>query len=190
VPRTKSEYPILLRKLSEAEGGGYLAEFPDLPGCMADGATPEEALLESQGALKSYLASAKKHADKLPAPTESVWRQRAPKAYTIACRYIQAEREGVSFNTLVISMLSEGLGRKTQIQSAVGHSGRAPKWQSGSNRARERAGTLAADPGFAVNTLSHARCGGLLLREHHRAAYCRRRKADINANTRNRREMG
>ena len=25
---------------------------------------------------------------------------------------IEAEREGVSFNTLVISMLSEGLGRK------------------------------------------------------------------------------
>jgi antitoxin HicB len=110
--RTKSEYPILLRKLSEAEGGGYLAEFPDLPGCIADGATPEEALLESQDALKSYLASVKKHADKLPAPTESVWRQRAPKSLHHRLQ-VEAEREGVSFNTLVISMLSEGLGRKT-----------------------------------------------------------------------------
>jgi antitoxin HicB len=108
---TKSEYPILLRKLSGAEGGGYLAEFPDLPGCMADGATPEEALTESQDALKSYLASVKKHGDKLPVPAESVWRQRAPKSLHHRLQ-VEAEREGVSFNTLVISMLSEGLGRK------------------------------------------------------------------------------
>jgi antitoxin HicB len=111
MPTTKNEYSILLRKLSRAEGGGYLAEFPDLPGCMADGATPEEALMESQGALKSYLASIKKHGDKLPTPAESVWRQRAPKSLHHRLQ-IEAEREGVSFNTLVISMLSEGLGRK------------------------------------------------------------------------------
>jgi antitoxin HicB len=42
--RIKNEYPILLRKLSPAEGGGYLAEFPDLPGCMADGETPKRRL--------------------------------------------------------------------------------------------------------------------------------------------------
>jgi antitoxin HicB len=80
MPRAKSEYPVLLRKLSKAEGGGYLAEFPDLPGCMADGPTAAEALIESQDALKSYLASVKKHGDKLPAPGESVWRQRAPRS--------------------------------------------------------------------------------------------------------------
>jgi antitoxin HicB len=109
--RIKNEYPILLRKLSPAEGGGYLAEFPDLPGCMADGETPEEALVESRDALKSYLASVKKHADKVPAPVESVWRQRAPRSLHHRLQ-IEAKREGVSFNTLVISMLSESLGRK------------------------------------------------------------------------------
>lgn len=111
MPSRKNDYPILLRKLSKAEGGGYLAEFPDLPGCMADGTTPEEALVEAQDALKSYVASVKKHGDKLPAPTESVWRQRAPKSLHHRLQ-VEAEREGVSFNTLIISMLSEGLGRK------------------------------------------------------------------------------
>jgi predicted RNase H-like HicB family nuclease len=105
MPSTKGEYPILLRKLSKAEGGGYPAELPDLPGCMADGATATEALMESQDALKSYLASVKKHGDKLPAPGESVWRQRAPKSLHRRLQ-IEAEREGVSFNTLVISMPS------------------------------------------------------------------------------------
>jgi antitoxin HicB len=57
MPITKNEYPVLLSKLSRAQGGRYLAEFPDLPGRMADVATPEEALVESQDALKSYLAS-------------------------------------------------------------------------------------------------------------------------------------
>ncbi len=123
MPRTKSDYPVLLRKLSKAEGGGYLAEFPDLPGCMADGATAAEALIESQDALKSYLASVKKHGDKLPAPGESVWRQRAPRSLHRRLQ-VEAEREGVSFNTLVISMLSEGLGEKEA--SRLCREGRGP----------------------------------------------------------------
>ena len=46
--RTENEYPIRVRKLTKEEGGGYLAEFPDLPGCMADGDTPAEALKKSE----------------------------------------------------------------------------------------------------------------------------------------------
>ena len=43
-----------IRPLTEVEGGGYLVEFPDYPGCVADGATPEEALREGIDALTSY----------------------------------------------------------------------------------------------------------------------------------------
>ena len=28
------EYPFIIRHLSKEEGGGFLIEFPDLPGCM------------------------------------------------------------------------------------------------------------------------------------------------------------
>ncbi|MGH9582147.1 MAG: type II toxin-antitoxin system HicB family antitoxin [Bryobacteraceae bacterium] len=104
------DYPVVIRKLSKAEGGGYLAEFPDLPGCMADGETPEEAIRESRDALASYLDSIKKHGDALPSPAQGVWRQRAPKTLQRRLQAV-AEREGVSFNTLVISILAEGLGR-------------------------------------------------------------------------------
>lgn len=31
--------------LSPEDGGGYLIEFPDLPGCLSDGETEEEAIL-------------------------------------------------------------------------------------------------------------------------------------------------
>ena len=44
-----------IRPLSDIEGGGYLIEFPDYPGCVADGETPEEAIAEGRDALKSYL---------------------------------------------------------------------------------------------------------------------------------------
>ncbi len=44
-----------VRPLDEAEGGGYLIEFPEFPGCMADGETPGEAMREGADALKSYL---------------------------------------------------------------------------------------------------------------------------------------
>ena len=46
-----------VRPLSAEDGGGYLLEFPDYPGCMADGDTPEQAVAEGSDALKSYLAT-------------------------------------------------------------------------------------------------------------------------------------
>jgi antitoxin HicB len=84
MPISKDGYPILLRKLSPAEGGGYLAEFPDLPGCMADGDTPEEAFAEAQDALKSHLASMRKHGDRVPAKCfpEKVIQQHATASVT------------------------------------------------------------------------------------------------------------
>jgi antitoxin HicB len=35
---------ITLRPLSAADGGGWLAEVPDLPRCMSGGETPQEAV--------------------------------------------------------------------------------------------------------------------------------------------------
>jgi antitoxin HicB len=43
-----------IRPLTPDEGGGYLIEFPDFPGCMSDGETPEEAIREGADALRSY----------------------------------------------------------------------------------------------------------------------------------------
>ena len=38
----KIDYPFIIRPLSKEDGGGYLIEFPDLPGCISDGETIEE----------------------------------------------------------------------------------------------------------------------------------------------------
>ncbi|WP_198038373.1 type II toxin-antitoxin system HicB family antitoxin [Skermanella stibiiresistens] len=44
-----------IRPLAADEGGGYRIEFPEYPGCVADGETPEEAIREGRDALISYL---------------------------------------------------------------------------------------------------------------------------------------
>lgn len=113
---SKLKYPVNIRPLSKEEGGGYLAEFPDLPGCVADGATVEDALHEAEDALKSWLMTAKKAGDEIPEPTfpdrySGQWRIRLPKSLHAALA-LRAKQEGVSLNTLAATLLAQGIGQK------------------------------------------------------------------------------
>ena len=104
-----------IRPLDEAEGGGYLVEFPEFPGCIADGATPEEAFAEGRDALKSYLATLRELDRPVPG-TGNVfggqWWQRVPKSLHAAL-VRRAEHEGVSLDMLATALLAEGLGRRS-----------------------------------------------------------------------------
>ena len=53
------EYPVEIYRLVQSDGGGYLAMVRDLPGCMSDGETPEEALKNVQEAITSWIEAAK-----------------------------------------------------------------------------------------------------------------------------------
>src|SRR3970282_2500492 len=108
----KIEYPFTIRRLSKSEGGGWLVEFPHLPGCIADGDTIEEAVENADDALRSWLGTAKEFKDSVPAPTAGMsgkWVQRVPKSLH-AKLAAKAEKEGGSVNTLVVSLIAEGLG--------------------------------------------------------------------------------
>lgn len=65
----KLEYAVRIECLAESDGGGYLATVPDLPGCMSDGDTPEEALRNVQEAIESWIESAKEWKQDIPKPT-------------------------------------------------------------------------------------------------------------------------
>jgi antitoxin HicB len=54
--RKTDEYRITTRPLSKDEGGGYLVEYPEIPGCMSDGETIEEAIANGRETLRDCLA--------------------------------------------------------------------------------------------------------------------------------------
>lgn len=107
-------YPFEVRPLTEEEGGGWLITFPDLPGCMSDGETPEEAIQNGKDALECWIAACKEAGRKIPQPGTSSsgkFITRIPKS--LHARLIsRAKQEGVSMNALVSSFIAEYLGRK------------------------------------------------------------------------------
>ena len=70
----KFEYPFSITILPPEEGGGYLIEFPDLPGCISDGETIDEAIANGKDALFCWIETAKQYGDEIPqlhSPTRS-----------------------------------------------------------------------------------------------------------------------
>lgn len=61
-------YEVRIRPLSSTEGGGYLAEVPELPGCMSDGESPEEALSNVRDAIEAWVDAAQAAHQQVPAP--------------------------------------------------------------------------------------------------------------------------
>ncbi len=112
------KYPFEIRPLTAEEGGGYLITFPDLPGCMSDGETIEEAIGNGADAEAAWLRAAEKWGDPIPQPGEGPsgkFVQRLPKS--LHARLVaRARQEGVSMNTLVTAVLAEALGRKEGTQ--------------------------------------------------------------------------
>lgn len=110
------DYPIVIRPLSAEEGGGYLAEVPDLPGCVADGETVEDALHDIKSAMKSWVKTAKEFGDPIPRPSvaqnfSGQWRIRVPRQLHAALAFL-AKEEGVSLNMLAATLLAIGVGKK------------------------------------------------------------------------------
>lgn len=66
---TKLEYPVVIEPLPAAEGGGFVATVPDLPGCLSDGETPEEALANVQDAVVAWIEEAREIGRAVPVPT-------------------------------------------------------------------------------------------------------------------------
>ena len=83
---------------------------------LADGETPEEAIESGRDALKSCLLTMREFGDPIPQPGSSTapsgqWRQRVPKSLH-ARLTARAQREGVSLNMLVTTLIAEGLGKE------------------------------------------------------------------------------
>jgi predicted RNase H-like HicB family nuclease len=65
-------YPVLVRPLAEDEGSGFLAEAPDLPGCMSDGDSPIEAVANVQDAIRCWIAAMRAAGRLVPLPSRKL----------------------------------------------------------------------------------------------------------------------
>lgn len=110
------DYPVQLRRLDAEDGGGWLAEVPDLPGCMSDGETPEEAVERVQDAIVSWIEAALELGRTVSPPStgerySGKWQVRMPRS--LHRRLVERARaEGVSLNALTTAILAEALGRR------------------------------------------------------------------------------
>ena len=63
-------YRIALRPLAAVDGGGWLAEVPERPGCMSDGDTPQQALDNVMDAIACWIEAAEEDGRNVPTPME------------------------------------------------------------------------------------------------------------------------
>ncbi|GAB6039897.1 toxin-antitoxin system HicB family antitoxin [Endothiovibrio diazotrophicus] len=110
---TVTDYPFEVRLLTKDEGGGYLISYPDFSDCISDGESVDEAIANGRDALAAVIATLKELGRPVPEPgsggASGKFVQRVPRSLhaRLAAR---AKSEGVSMNTLVATILAEGLG--------------------------------------------------------------------------------
>jgi antitoxin HicB len=114
------DYGLKISLLSDDDGGGYLVEVPDLPGCMTDGDTLEEAIRKAGEAIESWIQVAKECGKKIPEKKyysseddySGKLTLRMPKSLHKELTQAAAE-QGVSINQLILYFLSKGIGQVT-----------------------------------------------------------------------------
>ena len=108
------EYPF---QVIASEDGGYVIRFPDLPGCITQAETPEEIGPMAEDARRVWIESA--YADGEPIPEPTTDDQYSGKFIVRIPRSLhrqlaeQAEREGISLNQYVGTLLAERQVRRS-----------------------------------------------------------------------------
>jgi antitoxin HicB len=112
----KLKYPVTIH---EAPEGGYVAEIEDLPGCLSQGETVEEALQLIGEARCLWIESAHEDEKEIPSPRgekdfSGKFVVRVPKSLHRMLDK-QAEKEGVSLNQYLVATLSRSLGYREAL---------------------------------------------------------------------------
>ena len=61
-------YQVTIMPLAEADGDGFAAVVPELPGCRSDGDTPEQALANAYDAVACWIEAAEETGRAVPTP--------------------------------------------------------------------------------------------------------------------------
>lgn len=113
-------YPITIYPAPE---GGYVAEIEDLPGCITEGETSEEAVKRIEEARRAWIEVQYEAGEEIPLPrTKNPYSGkfivRLPKRLHQRLAE-QANKEGVSLNQYVETMLAEKTATKDMIARLI-----------------------------------------------------------------------
>ena len=100
------------KRLYQDDEGDWIVEIDDLPGCIADGKTPDDAIANSREAMRLWMESRISSGLDIPEPSiaddySGRILLRMPK-YIHRRLAIQAQQEGSSLNQYIVSLLSFG----------------------------------------------------------------------------------
>ncbi len=109
----KKEFHYLINLVWSQEDQFYLAEVPELEGCLTHGKTAEEALKNAQDAIASWIRTAKRLKHPIPEPVterkvSGKFNVRLPKQLHQSL-VVKATQEGVSLNHFIATVLSQAV---------------------------------------------------------------------------------
>ena len=112
------------RELIPEPEGGWFVRIKELPGCMSQGETPEEAMNMINDAMAGWIESALAHGTPIPEPRDHAdysgkFVVRVPKSMHRRLT-AAAEMDNVSLNQWILAALAEALGASSKGYSAVG----------------------------------------------------------------------
>ena len=125
-PRDLNYYKSLNYRIElffDPEDKVWYAEFPELAGCLAHGATKEEALANAAEAKEAWLEATFETGRDIPEPRPEIeysgrFLLRVPKSLHQKLA-TEAGKEGTSINRLAIQILSEELERRQTMRAVT-----------------------------------------------------------------------
>lgn len=110
--RSFDNYIVKVTPLSKVDGGGFIASVEEIPGCVSDGQTREEAIENLRGAFDDVIAALGDWGQSVPAgkakaPAQFLFR---PSRTMYERMKLQAEEDGVSLNAFVAEAVAMRIG--------------------------------------------------------------------------------
>lgn len=105
------ELPYRLELVEDPDEGGYVASYPDLPGCLTTGETVEEAVENAREAKRAWIEAALEDG-------AEIWEPKRPDSYSGQFKIRMprslhrslaehAQHEGISMNQYCVYLLSK-----------------------------------------------------------------------------------
>ena len=114
------KYAVKLVPISVDDGGGWLAEIPQLKGCMSGGEAPEEALKNVEEAKLAWISTAIKRGQIIPLPNSENNDEYSGKFTLRLPKFLHkelslaAQQDDISLNQYILSLVALNFGKSSK----------------------------------------------------------------------------